>query len=396
MCGLFGVASQSNLGKAEKDMFELLAFISYLRGKDSTGMIAVSATGAVTTNKATVTPPEFLSMGKSKSMLAEHNLRALLGHTRAATVGSNVHANAHPFEFENVVGMHNGTLDYQCRVQYTNKPTEFGTDSEGLYNKINESSVNEVIPQLEGAWALTMWDKAQRKLRIVRNDKRTLYMIKSVDDRTVFWSSEADFLIFAANRLNYPISEDKNTGQYTITTVPANEHWSVSLLDSDAKWSMVPLESKKVYTAIPYRSPAYQGSYYDTLDSRAGNANRSSTTNSVTKSNIVPMQPKATAPIDYRKSNSILDPTEFKPVTESLEDGSATRYIKSIVNEKVYEEEFRDMIDTTCVACNAPIKFDDGALVVVKETAATDFVGVCYHCLEADPFMLPLLKDKVS
>lgn len=396
MCGLFGVAARSNLGKPEKDMFELLAFLSYLRGKDSTGIIGISADGKVSTNKATVPPPEFLTMGKSKSIMSEYTLRALLGHTRAATVGGNIHANAHPFEFENVVGMHNGTLDFQCRAQYTNKPIEYGTDSEGIYSKINDSSVEEVIPQLEGAWALTMWDKVEKKLRIIRNDKRTLYMCRSKDDQTIFWASEADFLIFAANRLNYPLLEEED-GDYVITTIPADSHWSISLLEKDSKWTMAPLSSKKVYTSTTYNRPHtnYQDTYYNQLNTR-----NTAVSPPPAASNVVPMhQNRASVPtvLDYRKSNSLIDPEEFKPISEpAATDGETALYIKSINNEKIYEEEFNAITDKTCIACNKPIKFADGALIVNRETAAQDFVGVCFHCFSDDPFMLPLLKDKVG
>ncbi len=392
MCGLFGVVSGTNLGKPEKDMFELLAFLSYLRGKDSTGIISLNAAGAVSTNKATVAPPEFFSMGKSKAIMAEYTLRALFGHTRAATVGNNVHSNAHPFEFENVVGMHNGTLDHMCRAQYTNKPVEYGTDSEGLYSKINESSVEEVIPQLEGAWALTMWDKAQRKLRIVRNDKRTLFVLESVDKRTMFWASEIEFLVFAANRLNYPAARNEE-GDYLVKSIPANSHWSIALLDRDAKWSMTPLESKKVYTSTTFRRAGYQGSYYDNLEHR----NTANTNAPAASSNVVPIRDTRPAEvIDYRKSNSLIDPSEFKPVSEPNPDGETVLYIKSILNEKIYEDEFNHVTDKACVECGKPIKFEDGALIVSRESAAQDFVGVCFHCLEKDPFMVPLLKDKVG
>ena len=122
---------------------------------------------------------------------------ALIGHNRAATKGKVNNINAHPFEFQDVVGAHNGTLRGQYRLP---NHTAFEVDSENIFYSIQQNGLDETLQILDGAYALTYWDKRSEELTLIRNDERTLFYCYSEDLKTVFWASEEWMLHVALSK----------------------------------------------------------------------------------------------------------------------------------------------------------------------------------------------------
>src|SRR5690606_21890089 len=129
-----------------------LLLLNYFRGEDSTGVVRIEEK-QIRTTKSLLASPEFLFTDKAQESTMEDGHKdesfdkplGFIGHCRAATKGSVSVANAHPFAFENVVGVHNGTL----KSSFKNS-TLYDTDSEAIYKGLNDiepSDLSEYIPE---------------------------------------------------------------------------------------------------------------------------------------------------------------------------------------------------------------------------------------------------------
>lgn len=196
MCGLVGVAGDINQ-KYDK-VFSQLLVVDIIRGVHSTGVFARTGSGDETVVKKALDAVDFLDLGKVDDIFKKWN-KVLMGHNRHATVGNVNHSNAHPFEFDTLVGCHNGTL--------TNKKDlvdakDFIVDSENLYHSIEKVGLEETVSTIEGAWALTWWDRKDLTLNFLRNDERPLHFCYSLNRKTLFWASEKQQLAWILDRNN--------------------------------------------------------------------------------------------------------------------------------------------------------------------------------------------------
>lgn len=211
MCGI--VAAAGLLTAEEEKIFKFLLILDTVRGEDSTGIAGVSVNGDVLVSKAVGTPYDLFPLKLTERVFTANN-RLLIGHNRYATQGGVTKKNAHPFEFDNVVGVHNGTLKDRYRLKHNN----YSVDSEQLYANIDEDGEKVVIPKVEGAYALVWYDKENEQLKVIRNKERPLHYAFSACGKKVFFASEAWMLGVALNRNNYkhrPIQEIQEDQLYT-------------------------------------------------------------------------------------------------------------------------------------------------------------------------------------
>lgn len=199
MCGLFGVASFS-LSKRERDAFKVLAMVSQFRGIDSTGVLAVGKHKKEYINtqyKSVECPSLFLSDVRANNLITDSKFNTLIGHNRAATLGSINYDNAQPVCYEHIAGVHNGTI-----IGYGNKTLDI-SDSRDLYERIATYGYEDTLKEVNnknGAYALVWYDANDDLVRIIRNDKRPLWYGKNAG--ALMWASERIFLEFATNYLN--------------------------------------------------------------------------------------------------------------------------------------------------------------------------------------------------
>jgi hypothetical protein len=186
-------------GTHDKVLRTLLVLDS-LRGEDSTGVAGVRrSTGDVVIAKAVGHPFELFEQNSYDKIIHGIN-RVMMGHNRYATQGGVNKKNAHPFEFDTLVGAHNGTL---CDKWKLDDAKEFKVDSENLYYHIDKFGLQDAINKLGGAgnaWALVWWDKLESTLNFLRNDQRPFYICRSEDGKTLFWASEKWMLEVALDR----------------------------------------------------------------------------------------------------------------------------------------------------------------------------------------------------
>ena len=175
--------------------------VDVLRGKHSTGVAMVSAGGGVDVFKKAVNAVDFLDF-KTYANHMKFKYNCLLGHNRYATKGEVNNINAHPFEFDNVVGMHNGTLRNYNKLDDS---THFDVDSECLYSHINDNGIQDAVNNIRGAYALTWFDKDTNKLHFLRNSERPLHYCFTKDNKTMFWASESWMLhaVLSRNGIAY-------------------------------------------------------------------------------------------------------------------------------------------------------------------------------------------------
>lgn len=190
--------------KEEKVIKSLLVF-GQLRGDDSTGIGSVTRSVIEDEHEVKLAKeigtPNYLFETKRFNTVFQGNNCVFIGHNRSRTVGENTRNNAHPFKFENVLGAHNGTIDYQNKARLEQGHL-FKTDSEAIFNNIEAHGIEDTIGRIESteAYALTWYDKRDHTVNLLRNDKRPLIYCTVNDGKTLFWASEYGMLMAAIYR----------------------------------------------------------------------------------------------------------------------------------------------------------------------------------------------------
>ncbi len=215
MCGLVGIAGK--IGVNEEKAFKTMLFLDELRGKHSTGvafMQGYNEKPEFKVVKAAVRGSEFVELKDFTQALARKNY-VLIGHNRFATQGAIVQENSHPFEFENVIGAHNGSLKWGWKTAFHDSLNRV-VDSEAIYSELNHSDAQGVWEKLNGAAALTWLDKTDNTVRFLRNKERPLFYTTANKGETLVWASEPWMIHVAFGREG--IALDKNPVEVAINT----------------------------------------------------------------------------------------------------------------------------------------------------------------------------------
>lgn len=236
ICGLVGAAGR--LGAKEESAFKDLLKLDAIRGEDSTGVAAVDSKTDVIVEKAVGNPYDFLTLRRVEKVFHRTN-RVLIGHNRWATSGVVNKNNAHPFEFNTLVGVHNGTLKNRHNLKFLK---DYTVDSEQLYANIEEDGIDVALQKTEGAYALVWWDKVGMKLHMVRNIERPLYYTTTLDKKIIFWASEKWMLEIALYRHDVKHSE--------VHSIVPNQLHTFDI-DPEAVWKNAPDLVPHVRPVVP-------------------------------------------------------------------------------------------------------------------------------------------------
>lgn len=226
MCGLAGIAG--DISGPLKSGFDDLLLVTQLRGRDSTGVFAVTDGNEVRHIKVLGTPDQLFDR-KSYDDVIRGFPKVMAGHCRSKTIGENSVQNAHPYDFDNIIGMHNGTLKAYYQMEgYDHKKT----DSYALYHNIDRYGVIETMQNVDpaGAYALVWWDKVDNRLKFLRNDQRPLWFAWTKDMKAMIWCSEPWMFNVIARKVDLWDGKDKEGNQSApYTQLPVDTLWSFTV-----------------------------------------------------------------------------------------------------------------------------------------------------------------------
>lgn len=269
MCGIVGAAG--NLTVSHEKAIKELLIVDSLRGAHSVGLAGVNRQAEVSVVKRACLPHEFLDLKQVGTLFAQQNV-CLIGHNRYATQGKINNVNAHPFEFDSVVGVHNGSLNLGSLNKLPDY-RNFDVDSEMIYNAIDKLGSKETLELLHGAFALVWWDKAGHTLHFARNDERPLWYVWTEDREAIFWASELWMLrgVLDRNKIKYKEPMSVETEKEYIFHIPVKERTPISKVEIlDRKYFVAPA------SATSYSGYGGYGSGYGTTSGNNWGSHRQS------------------------------------------------------------------------------------------------------------------------
>lgn len=128
--------------------------------------------------------PEHTTLQKELGKISEsiHKFKikktsCFIGHTRHATVGARTVMNQHPFKFDNIIGVHNGSLSNKLELENLYGLTANSVDSQTLIECINKTQSPNVFSDLKGPAAVVFTDttRSDNPLFVIRNSERPLH-----------------------------------------------------------------------------------------------------------------------------------------------------------------------------------------------------------------------------
>lgn len=364
MCGLVGIAG--NLGYKDEATMKRLLVLDYFRGVDSTGFASIREDGSVKIAKGTVNPIDLFDMGKFKDALAGYPSKVFMGHNRAATKGAVNNVNAHPFQFGDIVGAHNGTLDtsaHQCLENLMHEKDSL--DSRLLIKSIDVYGIKEVIPKISGAWSLVWYDKSDDSINFLRNNERPMWYAFLDDFERLIWASEFPMIRaaieLAAEKDRYTLYSEKQGDRevgYFMTEPDVHYKWKLTDLKKGEGGTKPPkplvkkIEGKAKTPVISHMGGVvnpmapFQGGMYDPMDDDI---------------------PFTNTPMRNTKTNSAgIDDTELAHHIVTKDDPFAGR---------ITRERFDELAKDGCGWCQADIEWGDPVTIFDRNDAL-----LCYDC----------------
>jgi glucosamine 6-phosphate synthetase-like amidotransferase/phosphosugar isomerase protein len=203
MCGIFGYSGK----RVDSNKLKILALYNESRGGDATGVYS-DRRGII---KNIMPVERFISVYNNK--FSANSL--FLGHTRFRTHGANSIANAHPYRYDNVVGIHNGVLENHDEIALKYN-ADIEVDSQCIFLAISKNKTHEedILPEIIGAMAIA-YTKSDGQLYLYRRDNplfvgyyyNSLYFsslaesLEAIDCKTVYELDENKIYIFKYGKL---------------------------------------------------------------------------------------------------------------------------------------------------------------------------------------------------
>lgn len=245
MCGLVGFASRNKTHQdvqARKEILSELLAVDFVRGDHSTGVALIRRDAEADKDadvrcesviyKKAMSGPDFVQLSRYGKILDDlDKAEVAIGHNRAATHGSIVDANAHPFEYGHIILAHNGTLSGRGGLNEYNLQRRI--DSANIAYNMAHMGEKETLESLDGSFTLTWMNTKTQTFNIARNDKRPISVAFVKGEATMWWASEDDMLKWILNR---------NGISYEGVLRPKPLIWFQFDLDDLRKWKTTPFK----------------------------------------------------------------------------------------------------------------------------------------------------------
>jgi predicted glutamine amidotransferase len=233
MCGIVGIFSTnvSGTGFTDSKIMRDMVTANSVRGYDGTGIFFLKAKDGYDKKdkqerlfyyKDQVTGTGLLSNQREWDDMAG-DCRFVVGHNRAATLGKVNKENTHPFSYEHVIGVHNGTVIGWEDI-LAGHIKEADMDSSAIYEALNNTDpdpaeVGKLLGSLEvGAYALVWYDSRIKMLRFARNGDRPLYIANT--EHGFIFGSELRMLEWIATRRKIRLHNAFSIDTHTVLDVP--------------------------------------------------------------------------------------------------------------------------------------------------------------------------------
>lgn len=263
MCGHVGMAG-NNLTEVDKGIFIDGLRADQTRGKHSTGIaVAKGVAEQVFINKLAYPAGVYLELPSIQqfcNLITKSNV--VIGHNRHATKGAaSDPAGAHPFQHGHITLAHNGSLKSHYGLTRGHTTQTFTVDSEAITKAFEIRGAEEVIPELDGAFALVWVDSKEQTLNFVRNDERRFGICMNTKLNKIWWASEIEMMHWLLKRgddlygrapVDFDESFELPVGQWL--KIPLTEKG----IDLEARtMTEVKLKPKVVTTCSRYTGGAY-------------------------------------------------------------------------------------------------------------------------------------------
>lgn len=219
-----------------------------LRGKDNTGVACIpkNVKDDVIVYKKAMDGADFLGLKKVQSLLYDvDQYRCVIGHNRWGTMGGKSDAAGHPFQYDHITLVHNGTMEL-----WTGLDNTYDVDSEAICKAIaTTSSVKKVLETLDGAFSLVWHNALDDTIHFARNKERPMCLAWSKDKRTMLFASES----WMISELVSPV-----LGIDKVYTLAIGEHLTFSLDDEHLE-----AYSVEEFKPFPVTKPLDHSSWYN-------------------------------------------------------------------------------------------------------------------------------------
>lgn len=201
MCGIVAIAGGLDL--RDEATIKNLLVLDYPRGEHSTGFAAIrSSDESAYIAKIASNPIDLFQMQSFKNACHAAVSDVFLGHNRHATRGGISTANAHPFHYDHIVGVHNGTFMLADITPLEKAVGEkFSVDSQLVFAAIAKLGIKETMKyltegkdSLTGAWAMVWYNQKTKTLEVLRNKHRPLWYCYTKDFKRLFIASEYEII----------------------------------------------------------------------------------------------------------------------------------------------------------------------------------------------------------
>lgn len=268
MCGIVGVASNGPMSVQMKDFFQSLLYHDIVRGAHATGVAAIDTLDrTLVVEKRAMPADKYLNEKEVQDNLfaAKHNFNIYIGHNRYATMGDkSKDENAHPFIHGDIVGVHNGSLRDQSKLDDNAK---FVVDSDNLYYHLSRNGLDESLKVINGAFALVWYDRSDNTLNFIRNDERPMCIAKLTNGCYV-WASESGMLRWLVGRhksIKFDTEKREGVDVQLIFNLEKGRHLKVPFKDK-ARFHEKPIVTEKTLPTFPtFSTSVYRdswGGYY--------------------------------------------------------------------------------------------------------------------------------------